>query len=202
MANLNAAAGLSPDQYLNGSPWNGQARRYYIPSTDVNAYAIGDPVDLVGGADATAACPTVTLATAGTGNPLVGVIVSAGGLQVGGPSADPSNLNTTVIPATKTKNYFVMVADDPNILFSIQEGGAGAALTAANAVGKNFNLVAGANSGYLSGWQLDNASTAVTNTLQVKVLGLVPDPSNSLGKYAKWLVKINNHRYAAGTTSL
>jgi hypothetical protein len=200
MANINAPAGLSPTQYLNGAPWNGQARLYCILSGDGSAYAIGDPVTLGGTGDDNGV-PNVVLATAGTANVVTGVIVSAGGTSNGGMLADPTNLNTTIIPATKTKNYYVMVADDPNIAFEIQEGGAGAALTKAD-IGNNFNLKSGTNSGYLSGWTLDNASAAVTATLQLKLLGLVQSRDNTFGTYAKWLVKINNHTFGAGVAGL
>ena len=97
MANLNAPAGLSPVGFLSGASWNGQARRYCIPSADTNAYAIGDPVMWAGSADASGVA-TVIIATPGSG--ILGVIVGAGGLKYGGFSGDPTNLNTTVIPAT------------------------------------------------------------------------------------------------------
>lgn len=200
MANLNAPSGLSPDQYLTGNPWNGQARQYCILSTNGIAYSIGDPVILEGTADDNGV-PSVILATAGTGNPVTGVIVSAGGITVGGPLADPTNLNTTVIPATKSKNYYVMVADDPNILFEVQEGGAGAALTKLD-LGNNFNLKSGTNSGFLSGWVLDNATAGTGATLQVRLMALIQRKDNTFGTYAKWLVKINNHSYAAGTAGV
>jgi hypothetical protein len=200
MANTNAPAGLSPVQYLNGSAWNGQGRMYCILSTDPNAYAIGDPVILGGTADDNG-IPNVTLATAGTANSVTGCVLSAGGIVNGGPFADPTNLNTTIIPATKTKNYYVTVADDPNILFVIQEGGSGSALTKAD-IGNNFNLKSGTNSGFVSGWTLDNASAATTNTLQLQLMGLAQTGDNTFGTYAKWLVRINNHSYKAGTAGV
>jgi hypothetical protein len=198
MANNNAPAGLSPVGYLNGAPWNGQGRRYYIPASDTNAYSIGDPVTLTGDGDASGVAGVV-LATPGSG--IVGVVLGAGGERYGGMSADPDNLNTTIVPATKTKPYYVMVCDDPNVLFEVQEIGTGTALTAA-AIGLNCNLVAGTNSGYLSGWLLDNTTEATTSTLDVKLLGLRQITNNVFGAYAKWVVKINNHNYAAGVTGV
>jgi hypothetical protein len=195
MANANTPFGLAPVEYLSGSPWNGQCRRYYIPSTDGNAFAIGDVVVLAGDADAKGIA-SITLATPGSA--VLGVIVGMGGEKYGGPSVDPSNLNTTIIPATKTKAYYVLVADDPNIIFEVQEIGTGTTLTSA-AVGLNANLVAGTNNGYLSGWLLTNSTEATTATLDVKLLGLsqrVPD--NTFGAYAKWNVLLNNHVYRAG----
>lgn len=195
MANANTPFGLAPVAYLSGSPWNGKVRRYYIPSADTNAYAIGDPVTLAGSAD-TAGVASVILATPGSG--MIGPIVGMGGLQYGGMSADPTNLNTTVIPATKTKAYYVLVADDPSIIFEVQEIGTGTPL-AADDVSLNCNLVAGTNSGYLSGWLLTNTTEATTVGLDVKLLGLTQGVTpNAFGAYAKWRVIINNHLYAVG----
>lgn len=199
MANSNTPFGLAPVEYLSGAKWNGQARRYYIPSTDANAFAIGDAVMIAGGADGKG-IPSITLATPGSG--ILGVIVGMGGEKYGGPSVDPSNLGTTVIPATKTKAYYVLVADDPNIIFEVQEIGTGTALTAAE-VGLNANLVAGTNNGYVSGWLLTNTTEAVTATLDVKLLGLSQRiPDNTFGAYAKWNVLINNHYYRVGSLGI
>jgi hypothetical protein len=198
MANANTPFGLRPVEYLSGAPWNFQVRRYYIPSADANAYAIGDPVTLAGSADS-AGVASVVLATPGSG--MIGPIVGMGGLKYGGPSVDPTNLNTTVIPATKTQAYYVLVADDPNIIFEVQEIGTGTPLTAAE-VSLNCNLVAGANSGFVSGWLLTNTTEAVTATLDVKLLGLSQKSNNAFGAYAKWLVLINNHLYRGGVAGV
>lgn len=201
MANRNAPFGLSPFGYLNGSQWNGQARMYCIPSTDsTNAYAIGDPVVLAGSAD-TKGIPTVTLATAGYGNAITGVIVGAGGIVYGGPGANPTNLNTTVVPATKAQNYYVLVADDPNILFVAQEDSVGNNLAATD-VGSNIDLVAGANSGYLSGWMIDSSTANTGSTRQVQLMQFLQTPDNAIGTYGRWVVRINNHSYRSGTTGV
>lgn len=198
MANANRPSGLVPLEYIDGSPWNGKGRMFYIASTDGNAYAIGDPVTLSGTGDA-AGVAGITLASAGTGNIVLGNILGMGSNVYGGPGAIPGALETTVIPATKTRAYYVLVADDPNIVFSLQEIGTGTAL-AATEIGINANLVSGTNNGYVSGWLLDNSGTATTATLQLQLLGLVQTTAadNAYGAYAKWKVRINNHQYAGG----
>ena len=196
MANANKPAGLQPVQYRNGNPWNGQARTYYIPQTDTNAYAIGDPVNLAtAGSDANGV-GGVILATAGSGNPILGAIVGLGRYEGG--MFDPANLDQIVVPATKTHSYYAMVVDDPDVVFEIQEGDTTTYLTAAN-VNLNANLYAGTNNGYVSGWTMDNASTGTGATLQLKLLGLTRKADNAFGQYAKWLVTINNHVFSGGT---
>jgi hypothetical protein len=196
MANISRPAGLSPIEYLDGSPYNGKARMFSIPSSDGNAYAIGDPVVMAGSADANGVA-SVTLATAGTANIVLGAIVGMGGAVYGGPGAVPGALDTTVIPATKTRAYYVLVSDDPNVVYSVEEGGAGAALTAAD-VGTNVNLLSGTNTGYVSGWKFNNASGGTGGTIQLQLLGLVQTQDNAFGTAAKWKVRINYHQYAAG----
>jgi hypothetical protein len=192
--------GLSPHSYLNGSKWTGQAREYCIPSSDGSAYAIGDPVTVAGSADANGV-PTVALSTAGTGNAITGIIVGTRGTTYGGAMVDPGNLETTIIPATKTKAYYVMVADDPNIVFEAQEDSVGANLAVTDVM-SNVNLVSGINNGYVSGWMVDSNPVATTATLQCQLLGLVQRADNALGQYAKWLVRINNHSFKAGTAGV
>lgn len=198
MANANTPFGLKPHSYLNGAPWNGQARMYHIPSTDTNAYALGDPVTLLGSADSKGV-PSVVLMTPGSG--MLGVVIGAGGIKYGANAGDPTNLNTTVVPATKTKDYYILVVDDPAVLFLVQEIGTGTALAAAD-VGLNCNLVAGTNNGFVSGWLLTNTSEATTSTLDVQLMGLAQLPDNAFGAFAKWLVRMNNHKFNAGVTGV
>lgn len=198
MANINAPSGLAPVGYLNGAPYTGGGRVYCIPDTDdTNAFAIGDPVMLAGGADVNGV-PTITLATAGTGNLVLGCIVSgAGALNYGSAYGVPQD-SPIVIPATKTRNYYVLVADDPNIIFEIQEDSVGGSIAATD-ISNNFNLVSGTNNGYLSGWMLDSSSKATTATLQLKVLQAAQRQDNTFGSsYCKFWVIINNHAYRIG----
>ncbi len=201
MSNSNRPSGLSPRAFLSGAKWNGAGRIYCIPDTDdTNPYAIGDPVVLAGDADANG-IPTITLATAGTGNAVLGAIVSgAGAPNDGGMYGVPAQ-NQIVIPAVKSQSYYVLVADDPNIIFEVQEDSDGGSIAAAS-VGLNVNLIAGTNNGYQSGWLLDSSSVLNTSTLQMKLLRAERTADNALGTYCKWLCLINNHVFKAGTTGI
>lgn len=199
MPNENRPTGLTPVATINSGTYSGQARLYAIAPTVVLGFAIGDPVitDTANGADPEGV-PAVTLGAA-TG-PLRGVIVGIADQK--GAMAKVDNPNSTVRPAAaQSKWWYVMVVDDPDVIFEVQEVGTGTPLTAAD-VGLNTNLVLGANNGFVSGWTMDNAVEAVTATLQVRILGLAQRPDNAFGQYAKYLVKINSHELAAGTAGL
>ena len=200
MANANRPSGFSPVQYLNGSPWNGQARIYSIAAAYATALYIGDPVKSSGTADANGVPGIVLGATTGA---LRGVIVGLGSYE--GLIANPKNLDITYRPgAAQTTDWYAMVVDDPAVLFEIQEHANGTAL-AATEIGLNTISVLGTGSGFVSGWELasaTDATPAVTATLQLKLMGLVRRQQNAFGAYAKHLVKINVHELGTGTGTL
>jgi|KBSMisStandDraft_5_1062788.scaffolds.fasta_scaffold01814_9 hypothetical protein len=205
MANANKPMGLSPHSYLNGAKWNGQATVYSLLVGDTtNAYAIGDPVALGGSGDANGV-PNIVLATAGAGNALLGAVVGlvpSGNVYGGAVGAGGPQFGAVVVPAgTRTATIYLLVADDPFIIYEVQEGGAGTALATTD-LGTNINLLSGTNNGYASGWLLDNNSKATTSTYQMQLLRLSQKADNAFGTYAKWLARVNNHNFKAGTTGV
>jgi hypothetical protein len=197
MANANRPSGFSPVQYLNGSPWNGQARIYSIAAAYATALYIGDPVKSSGTADANGVPGIVLGATTGA---LRGVIVGLGSAE--GLIANPKNLDITYRPAAaQATDWYAMVVDNPDVLFEVQENANGTAL-AATEIGLNTISVSGTGSGFVSGWMLasaTDATPATTATLQLRLMGLVRRQQNAFGAYAKHLVKINVHELGTGT---
>ena len=198
MANANAPRGLSPIQNGDGTPWNQQANMYYIPAADGSQYNIGDAVKSAAGGDANGV-PQIAKAVAG--DTLRGVIV---GFRVTNPDTLAGTalpLETLNVPATKTKDYYALVVDDPSVIFEIQDDGA-AALTAA-ACNKNANIVVtNPTFGPNSASTLNSSTVAVTSTFVLKIIGLVQRPDNAFGAYAKWRVKINQHELMGNTAGL
>ena len=196
MANVNKPMGLSPVQYLNGSPWNGQARLYSIAASYGTALYVGDPVISSGTADANGV-PGIAI-YGGTGA-IRGVIVGIGKYE--GLIANPSNLDLIYRPASDPAVWYAMVVDDPNVIFEVQENSNGTAL-AATEIGLNTVLKSGTGNGFYSGWLLSSATDATpatTATLAVRLMGLVRRIDNAFGAYAKHLIKINVHELGSGT---
>ena len=199
MANANKPQGLTPLQYLNGSPWNGAARIYSIAYNYGTALYIGDPVISSGTADANGV-PGIAI-YGGTGA-IRGVIVGIGRYE--NTLANPSNLDRTYFPASgdgNTNPWYALVVDDPNVLFEVQENSNGTALAAAD-IGLNTVLKSGTGNGYVSGWLLSSATDATPNTtatLAVRLMGLVRRSDNAFGAYAKHIIKINVHELGTGT---
>jgi len=196
MPNINKPSGFTPVGYLNGAQWNGQARLYSIAASYGTALYIGDPVISSGTADANGVPGIAIGATTGA---LRGVIVGLGVSE--GLMADPTNLDRMYRPASDSRVWYAMVADDPNIIFEVQEESNGTQL-AATEVGLNTISKSGTGNGYVSGWMIPSATGATPNTtatLQLRLLGLARRPDNAFGAYAKWLVQINVHELAHGT---
>lgn len=184
MANSSAPLGFRPVKYRDGKPYQGAVNPYICPASDSTALYVGDPVILAGSANADGVA-TITRATAGSGAYVSGVVV-------GFVFTDP--LPTTKYRPASTL-MTVLVADDPDLLFEIQEDSVGGALAVTN-VGQNADFVAGSGSTYTgdSGFMLDSSTAATTNTLQCRIEGLAQRPDNEIGTYAKWLVSFNLHQ--------
>lgn len=192
MANSNAALGFRPVRYASGAPYNGACRLYSVPSGDTTALFIGDPVIVAGSADADGV-PTCGIATAAGGALVTGVVVGF----------KPSSTIVANGHRLASTAEYVLVADDPNLLFECQEDAVGGALAAVD-VGLNADMIAGTGSSttQLSGWQLDTSTKATTNTLQLRIIGFVQRPDNVIGANAKVLVRFNlpTETGAAGST--
>lgn len=205
MANTNTPWGLRPVKSLIAGDWDGRGNVYHILSTDATySYHVGDLVQLSGTGDANGV-PGVTKYTPNDGVTLgtgaCGVIVGIG-VNPGGPYVNPSNLDAVYAPQVKSSDYYCLVADDPFLIFEVQEGGSGTAL-AATAIGNNCNLsYTAAHTGRISTTILDNSTEATTIGLDVHLMRLAPTPGNAFGYYAKWHVMINNHAFKAGFTGV
>lgn len=191
MANANIARGLVPVRYRSGQPYNGARNVYYVPSTYGTALYIGDPVIMVTATADANGIKVVQIATAAGGAYTLGPIV--GMAYAGDPPIGVTRDMPLYHPAST--GQYVHVADDPELLFEIQEDGLGGAM-GVGAGGRNVDLIAGTGStvtGY-SGWMADSSTLQTTNTLQLRIEGPVKRADNDASlTLAKWLVGINLH---------
>lgn len=186
MPNADAPAGLKPVRHINGQAYNGAADVYTTASGDSTAIFLGDPVKLSGTAQVINGVTYTDVAQAATGDVILGVVVGV----------LPDTDESLKYRAASTVRR-VLVATDPSLLYEIQEVSGGTALTSA-AIGLNANFVVGSGSTITgnSGVELNNATEATTNTLDLQILGLVARADNEVGEHAKWLVRVNRHQFA------
>jgi hypothetical protein len=190
MANVNTPFGLRPVGTLNGAPYSGKIRRYYVPSTDGTAIGLGDPVKLAGSADANGVA-TVTRSSAGDVH--VGIMV---GVQ-------PLPTDLTLNYRKASTSMYIFVETDDQTLFEVQEDSVGGALAATN-VGQNASLVLGTVDTVTGNGKtmLDSSTANTTNSLDVQIIGLKQAVDNAIGNYAKWIVRLNLNQYKSGTTGI
>lgn len=205
MANLVAPRGFVPARYMNGAAWSGGGNMYYIPSSDTNQYNPGDVVLTAAvGADANGV-PAVTKNTAGTGV-VRGVVIGCLVANPNNPSLVGTNLDLTIqnIPATKTKAYYVLVVDDPKVIFQIQDDGVTTANLVAASVGLNasFTVTNPTAPQQNSATVLLSSSFATTAGLTVKLFGLSQIPNNAFGANATWDVIFNQHEFQGNTAGV
>lgn len=204
MAGSNTPFGLMPVAHKNGNPWNGQLRRYWIPSTDNSAYYIGDAVISLANSDGNGV-PGVIKATGA--QTIRGVVLGVEVANVEGSSLLGNDLGMSVvnIPATKTHDYYVYLCDDPDVIFEIQGDLTATNQVAANA-NKNFSLTVAAPSNTslpYSATVVNSASIATTQGLNFKLQGLSQRrPSVGFGAFAVWLCTCNQHELMGNTAGI
>jgi len=198
MANPDTPNGLRPVRYLDGSPYNGAHNLYYVPASYGTAIFIGDIVTHAGDAGPAGTfvsgvdvegMPVVNLYA--VGDNMMGVVV--------GFLPNPTALQTNHKPATTAA--ILMVADDPGLIFEVQEDSVGANFAAVD-VGRNVDVVtalAGNTTTGTSAIELDSSVTSVTTTAGFRLMRLVPRPGNAIGANARWEVKPVEHMSLSAT---
>ena len=199
MANLIGPRGFTPSRYLDNSPYNGGGNMYCIPAADANQYGPGDAVKSLAGGDATG-IPYVTKAL-GT-DYVRGVIMGVFPSAPQNPSLVGTNLDLTIqnIPVAKARDYYVFVADDPTIIFELSDDGLAVLPTTACNKNASFTVANPVSPQQNSASSLNTASVAVTQALNIKLMGLVQKADNAYGLNAKWLVRFNQHELGGSNT--
>ena len=151
----------------------------------------GDPVSLVGSGR------TITLATAGNANQIVGIFAGVRYTDANGDvQFRPTWMSGTVGTGLQRgdDNPEALIYDDPRSEFIVQVSSA-SGLAVAD-VGLLANFVAGAGNAFTgrSGFLLDQTTLNAT-ARQLRILGLSRIPENDYGEFAKARVLINNHQY-------
>ncbi len=191
MANADVAFGLAPVLPKGGVV---QTTEYYVPASDNTALFIGDPVTIAGSGDALGV-PSIARTAAGSGNPITGVVVGF---------KPDANIVANGYRAASTAAY-VLVCDDPEQVFEIQDDSDGGALAVAD-IGLNANLVAGSGSAATkrSGFELDTSSKGTGATKQLRILSITQRADVEVGANTKVRVRINTptETGAAGSTGI
>lgn len=200
MASVSRLNGFTPVKSITGAPYNGQAGIYFVPASDSSVIMVGDVVKLLGDARSPTGVPTVTRHAGGAAEAAVGVVVGILFTGVGDAQNIPSvtDLNTPVFRRASTDRY-LLVADDPNLVFEVQTSGT--ALATAD-IGLNCEIAAtaGSTASGASGMSANLTNKNATATTPLKLVGFPYRPDNQIGDpFTRVYVTINNHQYKGGT---
>ena len=197
MANVNKAFGLRPLAKL-GSNYNSDGdTQYKIASGTVTAIFQGDTVTF--GAAGGVSTGFIVKHTPAAPN-ILGVFL---GCQYTDPTSKKPVWRNYYPGNIAADDIVAFVVDDPNALFLVQASG----IAGVTAVGQNANLVqtvAGNTTTGVSGLELNTGSLGAASDLNVKVVGVSTDPSNSdvTAAYADLIVLINEHLYRSPTVGV
>lgn len=205
MASTLSPYGLKPVNLIGGQSFAGSTREIKLSTNNTAAIYNGDVVQLTsaGNPQAIAATPT-----AGTTSGIVGVCL---GVRYVNPATKQPTFAQYLPANAITGGYtevFIIVADDPDLVFQVQGTAAFGSLTngAAGAVGKNAALgfvtagsAATGNSGVNVIVGVNGASLALTATLAMRVVGVVAGTETDA--FPELLVKFNQgtHSYYLAT---
>ena len=183
------------------------------PSIPLNVYRVSTGVDLFLGIPVERAADgyigPINLDSQGAVQS-IGVVVGflgtkKAGLATNDPFLDVSDL-TPPTPSSDTGDRYALVADDPDQEFVVQEDTGGTALALADngLVGAMLYRATSGNTD--TGWanlEIDASSFAAGNSGVVQLLRLhdlvnTDGTENSVGDYAKWIVRLNNHQKRSG----
>ncbi len=194
MANTSHITGLRP---IN-QPYGAVRANIYEAATG-SAYYMYQPVDL----DANGRVVAAIAGSAGNGFFILGSIVGLFNDAFGPPDdaysgyipANPASVNSAGV-------IKILVADDPNQLFLIEEDTGGTALDAqAIGAGGVFTFLAttGNTVSGVCNAVLDRSTVAATTDLTLRLIKKWDKPDNAHGNYCKWVVQIIQHRLTALT---
>ena len=201
MANDNDPRGLLPANLGQG---NVQSHYYRVHTGGSTDFYLGCPVTLTAAGYVQVASPTLMVAMLGVALGFAGVLKR--GLATPDPFLDVSDL-IPPSPASDTGDRWILVADDPNQEFIVQEDTGGTALALAD-VGAACDLIyrgptaIAVNGNADSGWanlELDDSGVVTTTAAPVVILGLhdvvnTDGTENAVGDYGKWVVTILHHQ--------
>lgn len=197
MANVNKAFGLRPLGKL-GSNYNSDGdTQYKIASGTVTAIFQGDTVTF--GVNGGVSTGFIVKHTPGNPN-ILGVFI---GCQYTDPTSKKTVWRNYYPGGVAADDIVAFVVDDPYAQFLVQASG-----VAGNAaIGQNANLVqtvAGNTTTGVSGLEVNTGSLGAASDLNVKIIGVTTDPSNSdlTAAYADLIVVINEHLYKAPTVGV
>jgi len=199
---VSAPYGLKPINLIGGQVFAGQTRELPIASNYATVINNGDVVKF-NTTDGTIVKETGTATISANG--IVGVFL---GCTYTNPSTGQILFANSYPGGVVASDILAYVADDPDQLFKVAVTGGATSSTitpiAATILGSNMGISQPASNTTISGNSnigAYNAADSTVATLPLRVVGLVPETTNSSGDYSEVIVKWNAAHIASTTTA-
>jgi hypothetical protein len=179
VANIDKNTGLKIHGPLLG------CKMYSMSAAYAQALYIGDPMRHDG--------TSIVIATAGTGNAILGA-------ALGFFTSEFAPLTYSYHPSATAGTNFVLIADNPRQLYSMQEDSV-ASNNALTDIGGDVNIInndGGSTTSGLSGWEIVSGAGGNTAGDQMRIIDIERRQGNAVGSKCRWVVRINNHQGNAG----
>jgi hypothetical protein len=180
--------GLKPINLIGGQVFAGATRQIKIASGTATDIFYGDVVRV--SSDGVIVKETGTTTVSATG--VVGVFL---GCQFTNPSTKQIQFQQFWPTGTVASDALAFIADDPDQLFKVAavSSGTTVAFYGQTLIGNNVALVQNAGSTVTgnSAIGIDGTSAAVTATLPIRIVDVVPDTANASGNFCEFIVKWN-----------
>ena len=163
----------------------------------LSEYLVSDSPTIAYFNDPVKATDAGTIAVAAAGDRLLGSLN-------GSFYTDPTTQKPTwrnYIPSVAATDIVAFVSDDPYERFEIRSNNTGASAVADIFLNANITYTAGDSANYVSRSRLNDATLAVTSTLQLQVLSSTKDAgdNNILQSHVVWVARVNKHQFLTTT---
>ena len=163
---------------------NTQKCNRYYKGTDAGIIGVGDPV--IRQADSADPEGYSEIVRATTGAAITGIVVAI----------EPTRSDLTQRHLASADTGYVLVDDDPNSRFVVQDNGGATGLVVED-IGEHVDSVAAIDADTTTGiskYELDTEAQATGNTFRLE--RLLDRPDNTAGANADWVVSVNLHTEA------
>jgi hypothetical protein len=183
MANSNKPFGFRRVGSLSGAPISGGVQKFY--TNDSTAFYVGDTVMSEGTTGQVYAddCLRPTVVKASNASVVLGVVEGF----------EPLPASPTLRYHTSSTAQYVLVSVDPNAIYEVQGD---STVWTADDIGTNAAITVSTGSTTTGQSNAVITSPSESATASVLIIGQVPDPSNVMGAYCRFLVKMNLNQYA------
>lgn len=185
---VSAPYGLKPVNLIGGQVFAGSTRELPIASGYATNIFTGDIVQL-------ASTGTITKsALAAETSPVAGVVGVFVGCSYTSPVTKQKLFSQYYPASTVASDIVAYVVDDPDALFKVAavSSGTTVAFYGQTVVGNNVALVQNAGSTTTGDSKVAiDGTSAVTTSLPVRIVDVVPDTANSSGDFCEFIVKFN-----------